>query len=99
MNDIVDRIANGKATLLGVEEIITRLGVSRSTFDRWVKNGAAGGAGLKLSSMVASRSIFEDRTSAENLLKFPPADIRIGGSPKWELETFKTWLRANVKEG
>jgi hypothetical protein len=29
-------------------------------------------------------------------LSFPPADISIGGSPNWEIETLKRWLRANA---
>jgi hypothetical protein len=29
-------------------------------------------------------------------LTFPQPDIRVGNSPRWELETFKDWLRLNV---
>ena len=76
MNDLVDRIAAGEATLLGIDEICTRLGISRTTFDRWVR--CAG--------------------SQENIT-FPAPDIRIGNSPKWEMETFKRWLAANANPG
>jgi hypothetical protein len=99
MNDLVNRIANGEATLLGIDDICTRLGVSRTTFDRWVKNGAVKSvANAALQSGVGGNrpyvSLFE--TAGESSLKFPPPDIRIGNSPKWEMATFKKWLTANV---
>lgn len=117
MNDLVNRIANGEATLLGVEEICKRLGVSRSTFERWVRNGtperrAPGIAGLadKASSgipdggvpgllMGLRAGLDEVNNATEGALTFPPPDIRIGNSPKWELQTFKRWLDKNVQAG
>lgn len=83
MADLVDRIATGKATLLGVDDICVRLGISRSTFDRWVRNGVGNGSS-------------GNTLATESVISFPPPDIRIGKSLKWEFETFKTWLRANV---
>jgi hypothetical protein len=35
----------------------------------------------------------------EGATSFPPPDIYIGKSPKWEMATFKRWLLANVTEG
>lgn len=95
MSNLVDRIANGDAILLGVDDICKRLGVSRTTFDRWVRNGGAKsvtgpgyGVGMRpLSDLVAGDN-----------LTFPAPDIRIGNSPKWEMDTFKTWLRANMTD-
>ena len=116
MNTIVDRIATGKATLLGIDDICTRLGISRTTFDRWVRNGSKNIKNLKdkdsvrqsndmltkLKDSVRQRNDMltklkdneENRT--EGAITFPPPDIRIGNSPKWELDTFKHWLQANV---
>ncbi len=95
MEDIINRIAEGRAQLLGIEDICTRLGISRSTFDRWQRN----------SSLMPSRpgmpsraSLFHKVSSDESgMTPFPPPDIRIGNSPKWEIETFKKWLRQNVQ--
>ncbi len=105
MGNIVDRIASGQATLLGIEDICTRLGVSRTTFDRWVRNGSggAGGGQITVAGQVV-KSLFNvsnadlDRAinMTEGSISFPPPDIRIGNSPKWEIETFKRWLQANV---
>lgn len=104
MNTIVDRIATGKATLLGIDDICTRLGISRTTFDRWVRNGSKiksikdildKGSVSKSNDMLTKlRDSEENRT--EGAISFPPPDIRIGNSPKWELDTFKRWLQANV---
>lgn len=103
MNDIVERIANGQAQLLGIEDICTRLGISRTTFDRWVKNGG-GRTGRTVGEIMASHvgvgSLFDPAESlGEGAIKFPPPDIRIGNSPKWEMETFKRWLRENARPG
>jgi predicted DNA-binding transcriptional regulator AlpA len=97
---LVDRIADGEAILLGVEDICKRIGVSRTTFDRWVRNGG-GSTGPRTAAEVfgtaglASRSLSDLQGGDSNTI-FPPPDIRIGNSPKWEIETFKKWLRANM---
>lgn len=110
MNDIVDRIANGQAQLLGIDDICTRLGVSRTTFDRWVRNGggkALGGSktlggSISLPAHIATRiagqtMMDQMENSSEGSITFPPPDIRIGNSPKWEMQTFKRWLRDNAQ--
>ncbi|MBI0331733.1 helix-turn-helix transcriptional regulator [Burkholderia plantarii] len=94
MNDVVNRIATGQATLLTADQICERIGVSRSTFDRWVRNGE-GRASASVSSLAAM--LDAGVNFAEGTLRFPPPDIRIGNSPRWELETFKKWLLLNVK--
>lgn len=108
--DLVDRIANGTATLLGIDDICKRLGISRTTFDRWVRNGGGKTSGTTVAAAVLSRltdtpsgQITRLMDTAENAsegnISFPPPDIRIGNSPKWEMDTFKEWLRANVRAG
>lgn len=92
--DLVDRIANGKANLLGIDDICKRLGISRTTFDRWVKNGGGKSVGSNFANLTTISSLMEN--ALEGNISFPPPDIRIGNSPKWEMETFKSWLRANV---
>jgi hypothetical protein len=102
MNDLVNRIAEGKANLLGIDDICQRIGVSRTTFDRWVRNGGGKTGTTTLADMV-SGLVGPITDSAANLTEgatsFPPPDIYIGKSPKWEMATFKRWLLANVNEG
>lgn len=83
----------GTATLLTADQICERIGVSRSTFDRWVRNGE--GRGLAGAGQMVMLDAGANLT--EDALRFPPPDIRIGNSPRWELETFKKWLLLNVK--
>jgi len=82
---LASAIVDGKVELLGVDEIVERLGVSRSTLERWVRNGkaSAGAAGVSFVDRVSSR------------LGFPEPDIYIGNSPKWTKDTVVTWLLAN----
>lgn len=101
MNDLVTRIAEGSATLLGIDEICKRLGISRSTFDRWQRNGQAPhnhsmltAAGQVTRALNKKLGIDDDAH-----MGFPPPDIRIGASPKWEIDTFKNWLRMNASKG
>lgn len=116
-NNLVDRIAAGTATLLGIDDICKRLGISRTTFDRWVRNGGGKSDRATIASILASKMLndaskmlneplgaitriaYQAENSTEGAITFPPPDIRIGNSPKWELETFKQWLRENVKDG
>lgn len=39
-NELYSKIVAGEVRLLTAEEICTRLGVSRTTFDRWVRNSS-----------------------------------------------------------
>lgn len=111
MNDLVDRIASGDAVLLGIEQICERLSISRATFDRWLKNwnqqngslaarvGVMGQVGAGVSGGRNFPSLFPREEGGESSMAFPPPDIRIGNSPKWELATFKDWLRKNARSG
>jgi len=102
MNDIVNRIAEGRAELLGVEEICKRLGVSRSTFDRWrgVVNLARPSYDTETSVQLPKNitlRVREKTGESDGMTRFPPPDIKLGNSPKWEISTFKKWLSENVK--
>jgi len=99
---LVDRIAEGEAVLLGVEDICKRIGVSRTTFDRWVRNGGGGSTGPKVvtigEAFGAGLGLKLSDMTGDNNTTFPPPDIRIGNSPKWEIDTLKKWLRANMTD-
>jgi predicted DNA-binding transcriptional regulator AlpA len=96
MNELVNQIAEGTATLLSSEDICQRLSVSRSTFDRWVKNGSTQYIGKppELLNHRPVKSLFPK--DDEGSISFPPPDIRIGNSPRWSIETFKKWLLNNL---
>lgn len=86
--DVVD----GKVELLGIEEIVTRLGVSRSTLERWVRNGRAKlPAGMPQGLM----SVTGYSTNLFGKTDFPPPDLHIGASPRWKKDTVMAWLVAS----
>lgn len=95
-DDLINQIAEGKAILLSADDICSRLSVSRSTFDRWVRNGAP--FSVKDSLLNEPEFSFTERrlNQEDGKLSFPPADIRIGNSPRWSLNTFKSWLAKNI---
>jgi len=98
MKSLVDRIADGSTQLLSADTICEKLSVSRSTFDRWVKNGAntvAGSTQARPHMLSPKHSLFP---TAEPATTFPQPDIRIGGSPRWDVETFKNWLSSNLTQ-
>ncbi|MDR6163072.1 hypothetical protein [Pseudomonas fluorescens] len=106
--DLVERIANGSTRLLSADEICEKLSISRSTFDRWVRNSSVvedfvNGKGpmVEAAKIVARKNpLFPKNTlfpaDKESSTTFPPPDIRIGGSPRWDIETFKMWLTSNL---
>lgn len=81
-------VVDGEVELLGIDEIVKRLGVSRSTLERWVRNGRNTIPGME-HVMPVSSSLFPARTN------FPAPDIYIGASPKWSKDTVVKWLMAN----
>ena len=111
MSDLVDRIASDEAVLLGIDQICERLSISRATFDRWLKNwtqqngslaariGVLGQVDTGIGAGRNVPSLFPREEGSESSMSFPPPDIRIGNSPKWELATFKEWLRKNARSG
>lgn len=102
MNDLVNKIAEGKAVLLSADDICERLSVSRSTFDRWVRNSSKGTTDIKemikemQSETALHNRIFPRGNDDESKISFPQPDIRIGNSPRWSLDTFKQWLMKNL---
>lgn len=79
-------VVDGEVELLGIDEIVKRLGVSRSTLERWVRNGRNTLPGM---GHVMPASLFAGKTN------FPAPDIYIGASPKWSKDTVIKWLMAN----
>ena len=85
---LAEAIVNGEVELLGIEEIVKRLGVSRSTLERWVRNSRISVAGQgTLADMTAN--ILHGKTN------FPAPDLYIGASPKWTKDKVIKWLMNN----
>lgn len=96
---LAERIADGRAELLGIDEVVTRIGVSRSTLERWIRKSKE----LTLMERVQNQAARAGMSlpsgngfSARNTQPmFPSPDLYIGASPKWLKETVINWLIAN----
>jgi hypothetical protein len=104
MNDLASRIAEGKAVLLSADDICTRLSISRSTLERWVRNSPPRSKDDLIDSIRDNKGLnglLDTIANQEEGVKisFPPPEIRIGNSPRWSLETFKSWLSKNISSG
>lgn len=80
-NDLYSKIVAGEVQLLTAEDIGARLGVSRTTFDRWVRNSSTkteGGLAALARHGIAAPSASEfQRTVAIDMA--PPAGQASGG--------------------
>lgn len=89
-----------KTVLLSADEICARLGVSRSTFDRWRKInpsakspfGEAGGFQTKVQTELRIAANFDDGLG---LTPFPEPSLNVGGSPRWDANDINAWLMEN----
>jgi hypothetical protein len=76
-DELAQRIVDGAVKLFTIETIISRLNISRSTFERLreVPDG-----------LDPAADPFEDKSV------FPAPDVYIGRSPRWTKETFVEWV-------
>ncbi|AKF51857.1 putative site-specific integrase-resolvase [Pseudomonas syringae pv. syringae HS191] len=89
-------------TLYSIKQVCEKLGVSRSTLDRW--RGVAGNPmgraiGVSSNGVVARMTpkSFSGMNDGEGLLgepSFPAPDTYLNGSPRWTLETLNAWVNA-----
>jgi predicted DNA-binding transcriptional regulator AlpA len=95
---IFEKVVAGEVRLLSAEQICERLGVSRTTFDRWVRNSDSLEA-LRSGSMKVGDTMRSNLDMAANFsegrISFPKPDVRIGKSPRWQFETVVQWLKQN----
>ena len=69
-------------TLLSIEDICTRLSISRSTLDRW--------RGIGERSL--SKSYLEMTKDNDNVQDFPQPTLYFGKSPRWSSKDVNQWL-------
>lgn len=95
---LIEEIAMGKNPLLTANDIAERLGISVDIFHQWVKN-ADPNYQVPVSSMLGwlGGSITNSLSNRSEMSKFDKPDFYIGDYPRWTLDTFKNWLRANLK--
>lgn len=77
---LAKKIVDGEVDLMGIEEIVSRLGVSRSTLERWIRKERS----------LGSQSTLSDMGYKTN---FPRPDLYIGASPRWMKTTVVDWLQ------
>lgn len=78
------KVVRGEDRLLGIDELVERLGISRSTLNRWVKNP-------KTKNNINSFSKNFSINSFE-INPFPEPVTYLGSSPRWLESSIVKWL-------
>jgi predicted DNA-binding transcriptional regulator AlpA len=84
------KVVNGDVELMGVDEIVARLGVSRRTLERWVQTGKG------LAGSIAASHVMHDLL--DTAPSFPRPDLYIGNSPKWTKDSVTAWVIKSSKD-
>lgn len=96
--ELIENIILGNVQLLTADDIAQRLGVSIDVFHRWVKNADHK---YQIPTNSALKALGDPLINAlpgkkENTA-FTKPDLYIGSYPRWTVETFRNWLRSNLK--
>ena len=100
---MINSIMRGTADLLSANDIINRLGITSSEFERMVNLPrhyiAAKGFGSATHDLIGlfDQHIEFINQDLEDETKFPEPDLYILGKARWTKETFKKWLEAQCK--
>lgn len=95
---LIEDIVIGKNPLLTAGDIATRLGIPIEVFHQWVKNTDSRyiiPSDMKLN--VIGNAFFDALVGNVEMNSFAKPDFYIGNYPRWTIETFRNWLRANLK--
>lgn len=95
---LIEDIILGKNSLLTANDIALRLGVPIEVFHQWVKNAEPkyhipANTVLEVLGHSFGNSILDRKENT----KFTKPDVYIGSYPRWTVDTFRNWLRANLK--
>lgn len=104
---IINLLLDKKIQLYSRKDIQEILNISKSTLDRWIRNGKPEdfSIGLLQKSRIERTSLFTQRRSTyfdrndidntdedDEMIVFPSPDLYIGRSPRWIKQTIATWL-------
>lgn len=93
---LVDDLLNGKVILYSMSDIQKILSISRSTLNRWIKNGE-NRYFLDLGILKTPSNTQEQGDEEDTTTIFPEADLYIGNSPRWSKDTVKKWILESQK--
>jgi len=104
-NEEADRILSGKEKAYTIDELVSLLGISKSTIERWRRDAqrlGSMGVGLTVGSVVANHSAIKSSLrnrsfglptfDDESTVPFPEPDFHIGRSPRWRHSTIRKWM-------
>ncbi|HGO5853593.1 TPA: hypothetical protein ACK3JH_000443 [Mannheimia haemolytica] len=96
IEQLVQDISLGNSPLLTAEIIAQRIGISTNTLHKWVRNSdhsyfVPSSLEEGLGKMLLGRGYTE-----QNNATFPKPDLYLGTSPRWTIQTFQNWLRAEI---
>lgn len=96
--DLIEDIILGKNPLLTANDIASKLNVPIEVLHKWVKN-ADPKYTIPTSTTLESIGVALTNAMLENKenIKFAKPDVYIGNYPRWTVETFRNWLRVNLK--
>lgn len=80
-------------TLYSINQVCEKLGVSRSTLDRW--RGVSKALGVSsggMSAMTSGKNLLDAMNGAPS---FPKPDTYLNGAPRWTIQTLNAWVNAN----
>jgi len=85
--------------LLSAADICDRLSVSRSTFDSWCKinpdaQSPCSTGGFQ-DRVVEMRTPSDVENETLGLTPFPGPAMKVGGSPRWDVNDVNIWLKEN----
>lgn len=100
---IINLLLEKKIQLYSRKDIQEILNISKSTLDRWIRNGKPEELSLeessnlgiifkKRDSMTLKNYIENNTDEDDEMIIFPTPDLYIGRSPRWIKQTIATWL-------
>lgn len=96
IEQLVQDISTGNSPLLTANIIAERIGVPTNTFHQWVKNGEPKYIIPPSFEKELGKMFLGSGYGEQNNITFPKPDLYLGTSPRWTMQTFQNWLRAEI---
>lgn len=96
IEQLVQDISLGNSPLLTANVISERIGVSSKVFHQWVRNGDPNYAVPPTFEESIGKMLLGNLNSEAQQAIFPKPDLYLGDSPRWTMQTFQNWLRAEI---